>query len=192
MNTLNSKFLSNCPACSSFRHSKFTSWTCMHGILWEEPRWNRRHVHWTFWCWCCGMDSFQQSFRDVQHCPKRCETWAFPLMISGFSNSKLVNKWLSQLVKSELPRDDIFNNIPCCRNMKPDFFFSTLTFGNWGCRGCSATLVRHTHTQTQRTFEWIPPYFAAVDFAPTTAMAIDFDYSCWAAFEPAFNEHIQN
>ena len=71
---------------------------------WRVKRLIMRRVHCTFWCWSCGMDSFSQRFQDVKHWPKRCETWAHCFWWSpGFSNSKFVNKWASQMVKSKLP-----------------------------------------------------------------------------------------
>ena len=63
--------------------SQLQSQTFDHGTrntLGEEPQWNRKHVHWTFWC--CGMDSFSQRFQDLKHWPKTFETWALLLMVS--------------------------------------------------------------------------------------------------------------
>ena len=121
---LNSAFILNPPLFLSVQYQLWdpkdvTAWSCSCPVdksqclfsIFSDPLatwWVERsimgHVHWAFWCWSCGMDSFSQRFQDVKHWPKRCETWAHCFWWSpGFSNSEFVDKWASQMVKSKLP-----------------------------------------------------------------------------------------
>ena len=55
--------------------------------------------------------------------------------------------------------------------------------------------ISETHTHTHTTHFWVNPSLLRCRWfchSLTTTMAIDFDYSSWAAFELAFNEHIQS
>ena len=86
--------------------------------------------------------------RDVRH--EHCLWWSL-----GFSNNKFDNRWASQVVKSEVPQM-IFSIASIVVKIWYIFFKTTLTFGNWGCRGSSATLVRHTHTHNTLLSESLP------------------------------------